>query len=152
MYIVYLIRPRGKSRSFEGILQSLWNLQVFKKDNWLISLNFRLLGENCCTWFHAQSEILTPSTSSSFIRRKQRKWNWLHSRPEPSQKTHWDLNLCFKLAFTWCLGLLRFRFFMPPRRRNSARDKVIVENRFIRIGCLWEMQVDRQGSSAPRIQ
>ena len=49
---------------------------------------------------------------------------------ETSLNPDWDLNRGFKLeSLTLCLDSLKFRFFMPPRRRNSARDKVIGEKR-----------------------
>ena len=42
-------------------------------------------------------------------------------RLEPSLNPDWDLNRHFKLALTCCLDLLRFRFFVPLRQRNSAK-------------------------------
>ena len=34
--------------------------------------------------------------------------------------------MVFKLeSLTWCLDLARFKFFLPPCRRDSESDKVI---------------------------
>ena len=61
---------------------------------------------------------------------------WTHMPGlEPDLNPDWDLNPCagtsthgFKLeSVTLCLDSLKFRFFMSPRRRNSARDKVMGE-------------------------
>ena len=43
---------------------------------------------------------------------------------EPSQNPDWDIKPQFYIRITH-LNLLRFKFFMPPRRRNLARDKVV---------------------------
>ena len=80
-------------------------------------------------------------------------WNWEHQWFEPSQNPDWDLKAVFKLeSLTRCLDFLRFRFFVPPHGRNSARGKVVGKKESIKVGHLWEMKAGRQGGSALRIQ